>query len=79
VPEFKAAGGFEPEEYMEYFEDSNPSPNAEIGCKMPFPDGHYLLEGLHSGQASIQPVGLYRAINALKGYNVRLYDQCQVC
>jgi hypothetical protein len=40
VYEFKAAGGFEPEEYMEYFEDSNPSPNAEIGCKMPFPDGH---------------------------------------
>jgi hypothetical protein len=42
VPEFKAGGRFEPEEYMKYFEDSNPSPNAEIGCKMPFLDGHYL-------------------------------------
>jgi hypothetical protein len=41
VPEFKAGGGFEPETYTEYFEDSNPPPNAEIGCKMPFPDGHY--------------------------------------
>jgi hypothetical protein len=40
VPEFKAAGGFEPETYMKYFEDSNPTPNAEIGCKMPFLDGH---------------------------------------
>jgi hypothetical protein len=27
---------------MEYFEDSNPLPNAEIGCKMPFLDGHCL-------------------------------------
>jgi hypothetical protein len=25
---------------MEYFEDSDPSANAEIGCKMPFLDGH---------------------------------------
>jgi len=40
VPEFKADGGFEPETYMEYFEDSKPPPNAEIGCKMPFLDGH---------------------------------------
>ena len=40
APAFKAAGGFEPEEYIEYFEDSNPPANAEIGCKMPFPDGH---------------------------------------
>jgi hypothetical protein len=40
VPEFKAGGRFEPEEYMEYFEDSNPAPNTEIGCKMPFLDGH---------------------------------------
>jgi hypothetical protein len=39
VPEFKATGGFEPEAYVEYFEDSNPPPNAEIGSKMPFPDG----------------------------------------
>jgi hypothetical protein len=30
-PEFKAGGEFEPEEYMEYFEDSNPLTNAEIG------------------------------------------------
>jgi hypothetical protein len=29
--EFKADGDFEPEEYMEYFEDSNLVPNAEIG------------------------------------------------
>ena len=28
---------------MEYFEDSNPQTNAEIGCKMPFLDGHYAL------------------------------------
>jgi hypothetical protein len=40
VPEFKAGGGFEPETYMEYFEDSNPPANAEIGCKMLFLDGH---------------------------------------
>jgi hypothetical protein len=40
APEFKADGGFEPEEYTEYFEDSNPPPNAEIGCKTPFPDGN---------------------------------------
>jgi len=26
---------------MEYFEDSNPQTNAEIGRKMPFLDGHY--------------------------------------
>jgi hypothetical protein len=39
VSEFKAGGGFEPEEYMEYFENSNPPPNAEIGGKMPFLDG----------------------------------------
>jgi hypothetical protein len=26
---------------MKYFEDSNPPANAEIGCKMPFLDGHY--------------------------------------
>jgi hypothetical protein len=25
---------------MEYFEDSNPPPNAEIGCQMPFLAGH---------------------------------------
>jgi hypothetical protein len=43
VPEFKADGGFEPETYMEYFEDSDPPANTEIGCKMPFLDGH----GLH--------------------------------
>jgi len=30
-PEFKAGGGFEPEEYWEYFEDSNSPPNTEIG------------------------------------------------
>ena len=41
APEFKADGGFEPETYMEYFEDSNLPANAEIGCKMPFLDGHY--------------------------------------
>jgi hypothetical protein len=40
VPEFKAGGGFEPETYREYFENSNSASNAEIGCKMPFPDGH---------------------------------------
>jgi hypothetical protein len=40
VPEFKAGGGFEPETYLEYFEDSNPTTNAEIGCKMPFLEGH---------------------------------------
>jgi hypothetical protein len=40
VPEFKADGGFEPEEYMKYFEDSNPPPNTEIGCKMLFLDGN---------------------------------------
>jgi hypothetical protein len=40
VADFKAAGGFEPETYMKYFENSNPPPNAEIGCKMPFLDGH---------------------------------------
>jgi hypothetical protein len=38
APEFKADGGFEPETYMEYFEDSNLPPNVEIGCKMPFLD-----------------------------------------
>jgi hypothetical protein len=27
---------------MQYFEDSNPPTNAEIACKMPFLDGHYL-------------------------------------
>ena len=27
---------------MEYFEDSNPPTNKEIGYKMPFLDGHYL-------------------------------------
>jgi len=42
VAEFKAVDGFEPEEYMEYFEDSKPSENTEIGCKMPFPDGQNL-------------------------------------
>jgi hypothetical protein len=40
VPEFKAGGGFEPETYMQYFKDSDPPANAEIGCKMPFLDGH---------------------------------------
>ena len=40
APEFKADGGFEPETYMEYFEDSDPPTNTEIGCKMPFLDGH---------------------------------------
>jgi hypothetical protein len=25
---------------MKYFEDSDPPTNAEIGCKMPFLDGH---------------------------------------
>jgi hypothetical protein len=25
---------------MQYFEDSHPPTNAEIGCKMPFMDGH---------------------------------------
>jgi hypothetical protein len=34
-----AGGGFEPETYMEYFEDSKPPSNAETGCKIPFPDG----------------------------------------
>jgi hypothetical protein len=38
--EFKAGSKFEPEEYIEYFEDSDLLPNAEIGLKMPFPDGH---------------------------------------
>jgi hypothetical protein len=47
VPEFKAGGGFEPETYMQYFEDSNPPTNTEIGCKMPFLDGHYLRIGYH--------------------------------
>jgi hypothetical protein len=42
APEFKANGGFEPEAYMEYSEGSNPPPNAEIGCQMPFLDGHRL-------------------------------------
>ena len=41
-PEFKADGEFEPEEYIEYFEDSNSPPNAVIGCKMPFPNGYDL-------------------------------------
>jgi hypothetical protein len=40
MPEFKAGGGFEPETYMEYFEDCNPPPNAEIGCRIPFLDRH---------------------------------------
>ena len=40
APEFKAGDGFEPETYMKYFEDSDPPLNAEIGCKMPFPDSH---------------------------------------
>jgi hypothetical protein len=31
LPEFKANGEFEPEEYLEYFEDSNLPFNAEIG------------------------------------------------
>jgi hypothetical protein len=30
-PEFKADGEFEPEEYVEYFEDSDLPTNAEIG------------------------------------------------
>jgi hypothetical protein len=38
APEFKAGGRFEPEEYTEYFEDANLATNAEIGCKMPFPN-----------------------------------------
>jgi hypothetical protein len=40
VLEFKAGGGFEPETYMQYFENSNPPTNTEIECKMPFLDGH---------------------------------------
>jgi hypothetical protein len=40
LPEFKAGSKFEPEEYIEYFEDSDLLPNAEIGLKTPFPDGH---------------------------------------
>jgi hypothetical protein len=40
APEVKADGGFEPETYRQYFEDSKPTANAEIGCKMPFLDGH---------------------------------------
>jgi hypothetical protein len=39
VPEFKAGVGFEPETYIEYFEDSDSPSNAEIGCKMPFLEG----------------------------------------
>jgi hypothetical protein len=30
---------------MEYFEDSNPPTNREIGYKMPFLDGHLLFSG----------------------------------
>jgi hypothetical protein len=43
VPEFKAGGGFEPETYMKYFEDSDLPTNAEIGRQMPFLDGHYWM------------------------------------
>jgi hypothetical protein len=39
-PEFKAGGRFEPEEYMEYFEDSNLAANEEIRRTMPFPVGY---------------------------------------
>jgi hypothetical protein len=31
----KPEGGFEPKEYRQYFEDSNPPSNAEIECKIP--------------------------------------------
>jgi hypothetical protein len=30
-PAFKVGSKFEPEEYIKYFEDSNLTPNAEIG------------------------------------------------
>jgi hypothetical protein len=43
VREFKAGGGFEPQTYMAYFEDSDSPTNAEIGCKMPFQDELYLV------------------------------------
>jgi hypothetical protein len=38
--EFKAGVIFEPEAYLEYVEDSNMTPNAEIGCRMHVLDGY---------------------------------------
>jgi hypothetical protein len=40
LPGFKAGGGFKPEAYMEYVEDLNLPPNAEIGRTMPPLKGH---------------------------------------
>jgi hypothetical protein len=40
APEFKAGVGFEPEEYMEYFEDSNLPPNTDIGSRTLFLGRH---------------------------------------
>jgi hypothetical protein len=48
---------------MEYFEDSNPPANAEIGCKVPFLDGHYLY-----------PVALQRRQRLLHGF-IQLVQQ----
>ena len=62
MPEFKAGGGFEPETYMEYFEDSDPLSNTEIGCKMPFLDGHYCS----MGNVSVAP---YQPITEINGMN----------
>ena len=62
MPEFKADGGFEPETYMQYFEDSNPTSNAEIGCKMPFLDGHYFS----MGKVSVAP---YQPMTEISGMN----------
>jgi hypothetical protein len=64
LPEFKADGGFELEEYMEYFEDSNSPPNAEIGGKMAFPDGHEL-----SKEGKMPP---FKSQRSVKRYVMRL-------
>jgi hypothetical protein len=40
---------------MQYFEDSNPSSNVEIGCKMPFLDGHYLDNWSHMSRPRSLP------------------------
>ena len=62
MPEFKAGGEFEPEEYMEYFEDSDSTPNAEIGCKMPFMDGHQLIARIQlAGRVPL--VGMIAVVN----------------
>jgi hypothetical protein len=42
---------------MQYFEDSNPTPNAEIGCKMPFLDGHK-----QKHRALINGIGAFKSI-----------------